>query len=274
MTPARTRCAVLGDPIGHSLSPTLHRAAYAELGLLDWTYGAVAVPAGGLRDFVAALPPDWRGLSLTMPLKREAPVLADRLDDLVAVSGAANTLIVDDTGIAAYNTDIPGFRSALRERYGGPVASADVLGGGATATSALIALAGIGCRECRLFVRDETRAAPTLAAAGNVADRLTATVYRLDEAPGLPPADVVVSTIPAAAQAPWLVDWAKPAPCVFEVLYDPWPTPLAQSAAGVLVGGLDLLVHQAVLQVQLMTGRTPSIDGIRAAGEQELRRRS
>ena len=64
------RCAVLGDPIDHSLSPVIHRAAYAELGL-DWEYDAVAVPAGGLAGFVEGLDPaQWRGLSLTMPLKR------------------------------------------------------------------------------------------------------------------------------------------------------------------------------------------------------------
>jgi shikimate dehydrogenase len=86
------RCAVVGDPIGHSLSPTLHRAAYDAMGL-DWSYSAERVPAGGLASFVASLGEEWRGLSVTAPLKREAAELASTVSSLVSLAGVANTRV-------------------------------------------------------------------------------------------------------------------------------------------------------------------------------------
>src|SRR5262249_50853763 len=133
------RCAVLGDPVEHSLSPALHRAAYAALGL-DWTYDAVRVAAGGLRDFVSGLDESWRGLSLTMPLKREAVPLLTSQDEWTRVSGAANTVLLDsDGGRHGLNTDVPGALAAVNQAVPGHAHSAVVLGGGATAASVLLA---------------------------------------------------------------------------------------------------------------------------------------
>ncbi len=159
------RCAVLGDPIAHSLSPVLHRAAYAELGL-DWTYDAVRVPAGTLLPFLDGLDGTWRGLSLTMPLKRELVPLADEVSDVARRAGAANTLVLADGRRMAHNTDVPGAASAIRERYDGPVHAATILGGGATATSVGLALADLGCRNITVLARSRARAAATLSAVG------------------------------------------------------------------------------------------------------------
>ena len=102
------RCGVLGDPISHSLSPVLHRAAYDALGL-DWSYDAHRVPSGGLAAFLGGLAEDWRGLSLTMPLKREVLPLVDRLSDRARLAGAVNTLLIEDDGTRlGDNTDLPG----------------------------------------------------------------------------------------------------------------------------------------------------------------------
>ncbi len=121
-SPAGRRCGVLGDPIAHSLSPVLHRAAYAELGL-DWSYDAHRVPAGGLESFLAGLDDTWRGLSLTMPLKREALPLVDRLTDRARLAGAVNTLLVEPGGErVGDNTDLPGAAAAVRERTSAPLA--------------------------------------------------------------------------------------------------------------------------------------------------------
>ncbi|MCZ4500781.1 MAG: shikimate dehydrogenase [Marmoricola sp.] len=269
-----TRCAVLGSPIEHSLSPVLHRAAYAELGL-RWTYQAIDVEEQELDEFVRGLDRSWRGLSLTMPLKRTVMPLLDDLDPWARVSGAANTVILNHGARTGYNTDIPGAIAALRERVRGPFTSAVVLGGGATAASMLLALGELGCEHARLLVREPSRAVETVEAVARFERGPQIEVGTLGDPVG--EADLVVSTIPAAAQTPWLVRSADPCPVVFEVLYDPWPTPLAAAAlvsGRILVSGLDLLINQAALQVRLMTNRPAPLAAMRAAGEGALAART
>jgi shikimate dehydrogenase len=269
-----TRCAVLGSPIAHSLSPVLHRAAYAELGL-DWSYDAIEVDSARLEQFVAGLGADWRGLSLTMPLKRAVMPLLDEADAWATASGAANTVVLGDGRLVGHNTDIPGAVAALLESGAGTIRSAVVLGGGATAASLLLALSEVGCVEAHLLVRNPARAVDTLDAVDRHGRGPEIWVGRLSD--GFDGADIVVSTVPVEAQTPELVDAAASADVVFDALYDPWPTPLAESALAnsqVLVGGLDLLVHQAALQVRLMTGREVSVVTLRAAGEKALTERA
>lgn len=262
------RCAVLGDPVAHSLSPVLHRAAYAETGL-DWDYDACRVEAGGLGRFVAGLGPQWRGLSLTMPLKREALALADDVTDRALRAGAANTLVIEGDRRVADNTDVPGAAAALVERVQQPLVVATVLGGGATAASTALALCDLGVGSLTLLVRSPDRALATLAAIDAHPARPAVRVGSLASDPVV--GDVVVSTIPAAAQTAHLVARCADVPVVFDVLYDPWPTPLAAAAGDrVLVSGLDLLVHQAALQFELFTGLPAPVAAMRAAGERAL----
>jgi shikimate dehydrogenase len=269
------RCAVLGDPVAHSLSPVLHRAGYAAVGL-EWEYDARQVRAGDLASFLSGLDADWRGLSVTAPLKREALATADGASDVARSAGGANTLVRRDGGWWADNTDVPGAVAALRERVHRPMATATVLGGGATATSTGLALAELGVRRLEVAVRDEARAAGTVAALRAHHASPEVVVVPLDATEPLT-CDVVVSTVPAAAQTPALVARCADVPVVFDVLYDPWPTPLAAdvlaSADRVLVGGLDLLVHQAVLQFELFTGTTAPAAVMRAAGDAALAER-
>jgi len=271
------RCAVLGDPIAHSLSPVLHRAGYEALGLA-WTYEAQRVASGGLPAFLHGLGLDglddsWRGLSLTMPLKREAVALVDRLTDRARLAGAVNTIVIQAGERLGDNTDLPGAVAAIRERTTTPLASAAILGGGATATSIGLALIELGVTSVRLLVRDEARAAETSAALGAHPAAPAVLVLTLD-ADEVLDTDIVVSTIPAVAQSDALVARCAQVPVVFEALYEPWPTPLARSAQDrVLVSGLDLLVHQAVLQFELFTGLPAPLDAMRAAGLDALARR-
>jgi shikimate dehydrogenase len=269
------RCAVLGRPIAHSLSPALHRAGYRALGL-DWTYEAYDVGAEELPGFLAGLDGSWRGLSLTMPLKRAVLPLLDELDERARQAGAANTVLLGDGRRSGLNTDVPGAAAAIRERHRGPVTRALLVGGGATAASVLLALADLGCRQARLVVRDPDRVGGCLEAVARHPRPPQVEVHTLDE-PG-PDAgwDIVVSTIPAAEQTSAMVRFVASAPVVFDVGYDPWPTALAARAEAdgrVLVSGLDLLVHQAAIQFRLMTGREAPLAVMREAGERELMRR-
>ncbi len=260
------RCGVLGHPISHSLSPVLHRAAYAKLGL-DWEYDAHQVLSGGLPEFLATCGQAWRGLSLTMPLKREAMELADVVSDVAAAASAANTLVLEGGQIFADNTDVPGASAAIRERSGATIRHADILGGGATAGSVLLALAQDGCRQFTLHVRDFDRAAETLAVADRFREPLDVAVVGLDHAMG---GDIVVSTIPASAQTPEIVALAAGVGILFDVIYDPWPTLLARQASAdgrIVVSGLDLLIHQAALQFTIFTGLAAPLEAMRRAGE-------
>ena len=273
-----TRCAVLGDPVEHSLSPVLHRAAYDALDLPDWSYDAVRVSGGTLAGFLDGLDESWRGLSLTMPLKRELLALAGErgweCHPRVHAAGGANTLVRAGGAWRADNTDLPGAAAAVRERYDAVPARVLVVGGGATAASVGLALCDLGATRVELLVRSVERAEETLA-----------TIRRHDSAPEVlavesadrvSPADVLVSTVPADAQDPALIDRSGAA-LLFEALYDPWPTPLAAAAQRgglAVVSGLDLLVHQAVLQVAQMTGSSVSVAVLRDAGERALLERA
>ena len=265
------RCAVLGSPIAHSLSPMLHAAAYAELGLTGWSYGRAEVREGGLRTFVESLDATWRGLSLTMPLKVEALALpgVEVVSDDAQLTGVANTLLLDGPSRAVHNTDVDGLVWALGRALGRSVSSATVLGSGATARSALAALARLGAGRVQVLARDPAKA--------HALRPLTDTLgLALDVHPWRSPpaaADVLVSTVTAGALDGWADDVAGRAEVVFDVVYDPWPTTLAVAAARTgarAVDGLDLLVGQAVLQVELMTGRRPSPEVLRAAGDAAL----
>lgn len=251
MTPRRA--AVLGSPIEHSLSPVLHAAAYREIGL-DWTYTAHQVEEDGLADFVACLGAGWVGLSLTMPLKRAAIGICDHISPTARVVGGANTIVFAADGTTAGdNTDVPGLVNALAEAGVHRVASASVIGGGATAASAIAALAQICDGHIEVFVRSPDRAAtlPVLAEALGVDLRLRPWTEITD---GLA-APLVLATTPGGSTD--AVDVPTAPGVLFDVAYHPWPTLLAdrwEQAGGRVVSGLELLVHQAVLQVELMAG--------------------
>jgi shikimate dehydrogenase len=251
------RAAVLGSPIDHSLSPALHTAAYAALGLAGWSYGRHECDEAALPGFVAGLGPEWAGLSLTMPLKRVALDVADEVSPLAAATGAANTLVLRDGRRVAHNTDVAGIVAAL---HGVPRGGrAVVLGAGGTAQAALAALRDLGIDDVTVLVRDVARTAELRAAAGRlgVAPRIAAGL-----AEGLAAeVDVVVSTLPRGA-ADGLVPRAG---VVLDAVYSPWPTAFAAAATGRVVSGLEMLLHQAVAQVELMTGKPGPVEAMRAA---------
>ncbi|WP_377642967.1 shikimate dehydrogenase [Oryzobacter terrae] len=270
------RAAVLGSPIAHSLSPVLHRAGYAAAGLTDWEYDAHEVAAPGLAGFVDGLDESWRGLSLTMPLKEAALEVAATVSQVATRAGAANTLVRRPDGTwAATNTDVVGLVRALQPHVGADGARrALVIGAGATARSAVLALAELGVTTLTVRARDTAKAADLLAWAldlgigvvnGSVAE-IGPWVTTKD--------DVVVSTVPAgagetvAATVP-----ATHAGTLLDVVYAGWPTPLARSAAAAgmtVVSGLDMLVHQAGEQFALFTGHPAPLEAMAAAGRAAL----
>jgi shikimate dehydrogenase len=245
----------------------MHLAAYAALGL-DWTYEAIELTEDDLELFLKSLGDDVRGLSVTAPLKRRLVELVEMADD--PILRVANTVIVDDGNLSAYNTDVPGVVAALLERGIETVDTARILGGGATASSVAYALSTMGVRHLEIVVRDPSRAADAVDVAES--SGLSVAVHTIDE-PLLDKVDLLVSTVPGeviGSRSYELVDASR---AVFDVIYDPWPTPLMKAAKDAelpAVSGLDLLAHQAALQVVLMTGGVVSPQLLRDAALGEL----
>lgn len=281
--PLTRRAAVLGHPVAHSLSPILHSAAYRSLGLADWQYSAVDTTAEQLPAFLREIDLTWGGLSVTMPLKQAVIPLVDHVEPLAHTVGAVNTVLVQPAGcgvtLVGTNTDVYGLVAALREGLGGrPVESAVVLGAGATAASALAALAELGCTSPLVLVRSLARSV----ALSEAAHRMGVTPRHevLDAVAGLGAlrqADVVISTMPAHAADPVAHSTAAHGVAMrgvlLDVVYDPRPTALSSAwaaAGGTVVGGERMLLHQAAEQVRLMTGRPAPLDAMDAALGQAL----
>lgn len=278
--PERRRAGVVGSPVAHSLSPVLHAAAYAALGLTGWSYDRAEVRRGDLAHHVDALGPEWVGLSVTMPGKEEALDLADGASAEALLSGAANTLVRRGDGWYADNTDIYGLATALTEAGAGQVARGTVLGGGATARSALLALRRLGAAEIDLLVRDDVRPGTRALLDRLAAEPGAARVRVRPLAHGIPldraEADVVVGTLPGGVPAPASRPEGEEAPVVLDVAYAPWPSALARAVTArtagrvAVVRGTSMLLHQAVRQVELMTGGTPPVAVMAAALREAL----
>lgn len=265
----RCRAGVRGSPIEHSLSPVLHRAAYRALGLADWRYDRARVEADELAGHVGALDESWRGLSLTMPLKEAAFAVVHSVSPLARQVGAINTVVRDERGWSGHNTDVYGIVEALAEAGVGierPVPETAILvGAGATARSALAALAQLGVHGVTFMVREAVRP-ESLAFAlelGLTADTLPMGAWPAD-------GGLVVSTIPAPAYAGRLGSLPPPADggAVLDCVYGEGPSPLLAAAVErgyAAVDGTDMLLHQAREQVRLMTGHEAPTAAMREA---------
>lgn len=265
------RAAVLGSPVNHSRSPDLHRAAYAALGLTGWTYEALDTTAEQLPGRVGAAGPEWVGFSVTMPGKLAALAFADERTARAEMIGSANTLVrLPDGRWRADCTDIDGMTGALEES--GLPAEADhavLIGAGGTALPTVAALADWGITTVDVIARDAGRAADVLELAAQLA--ITARFVAFDDPAAIADvadaSDVCISTVPARAAAA-LADPLAGVPRLIDVIYDPWPTPLAAAvevAGGKVVGGLVMLLNQAYSQVEQFTGLPAPREAMAAA---------
>lgn len=272
--------AVLGHPVAHSLSPVLHRAAYAALGLQDWRYEIHDVDEPELAGFLAGLDPSWAGLSLTMPLKQVALRSVDVVQPLAEAVGAVNTVLLQPGGLTVgTNTDVHGLVRALREAQpfgvpdGAALTAGVIVGGGATAASALAALGELGVRRPTVAVRSLGRAGTVLRAAAAMGLEPQLVALGTDRATGaLREAEVVVSTVPGGGAAPLAPLLAgvrlDPTQVLLDVVYEGWPGPLSTqwlASGGSVAPGYLMLLHQACEQVRLMTGRPAPEAAMRAA---------
>lgn len=279
---ATEHLAVLGSPIAHSKSPLIHAAAYRALGLA-WSYGREDLRAEQLGGFLAAHTRGWRGFSLTMPLKEEARRLAAILDPVAAESGVVNTLLRLDSEAqpwAGFNTDVGGLAAAIRGA-GLDVSRTIVIGSGATAVSAILALRSLAARCVEVVARNVDAVAALVARFDGTSEpgaehplAVTGVSFAgLAERFGADHADeatLVVSTLPGPAAGELVLPPAVTAIPLFDVAYDPWPSPLAvtwRACGGEAHTGIGMLVEQALLQVRVFVNGDP---GIPLAGEERV----
>ncbi|WP_043535191.1 shikimate dehydrogenase [Actinomyces polynesiensis] len=268
--------AVIGSPISHSLSPVLHRAAWDSLGLgEDWEYLRLEQTSDTLPTLLASLDEDCVGLSVTMPCKQAVMPLLDVIDPLAEAVGSTNTVVPSAQVLTGFNTDVHGILRAVTEARGaaglGRARSAVVLGARATASSAVAALGSLHTDHVTVVARH-------FAGPGTVATAATRLGIEVEMVPWartdavrevIERADVLVSTVPAGA-ADDLARTLAPRPdqVLLDVVYSPLETPLVRTwrdHGAPVAHGLEMLLHQAVLQVRLMTGRDPDIAWMRRA---------
>lgn len=238
---------VLGNPVKHSLSPLLHNAAYKYLNL-DFSYSAIETDDAGCREIIDSLAKkSIFGLSLTMPFKDLAFQKASIKTDNVARSLCANTLVFRDGEIAAENTDIHGIVQTLKSGHADVTKPWIVLGTGATARSAVIALQEMNVAKIIVMGRDESKLA-------QIRDLYQVDTEKWDSAEV---AGNLLSTIPVTAQSNYQ-NLINDIEFLFDVTYANWPSPFSQIVSknsGVVMNGLSMLIHQAVLQIEIMTGQ-------------------
>ena len=244
------KAAVLGSPIAHSLSPLLHRAAYEELGI-EHNYQAIEVSSAGLSDFISNLDASWTGFSLTMPLKEEAVVLADEVDEIAQRINSANTLYRSDGKWKATSTDMVGFSNALAMHSIEISGHVVILGAGATARAAAASCDGLASHIT--IVNRSTKRIEAMSAA------IQHSQFSFVDWSGssiIEDADLVISTTPVGATDGIELPLKTVAP-FFEALYKPWPTVASSEWAkrgGFVIDGLDLLIHQGIAQMEIFSG--------------------
>ena len=279
-----TWAAVIGSPIEHSLSPVIHRAAWAQLGIDGWEYRRLEQDTDSLPPFIGGLGGDCAGLSVTMPCKQAVMPLLDVIDPLASAVGAVNTVVPSSGVLAGFNTDVTGIASAIRRACSQAnralPTSAVVLGARATASSALAALGELGIVTSTVAARRFGGPGSVVAASSRLGVSIDQVLWSDRDAVlrAVSGADLVISTLPAGVGDPLAEQMSvREGQVLLDVVYSPRETALRSAferKGGIVAEGTDMLIFQAAAQVQLMTGRTPKTDVMRGALEAELVRRA
>ena len=257
--------AVLGSPISHSKSPLIHAAAYRVLGE-DWEYSRFEVAKGGLKRFIENDGMGFTGFSLTMPLKEEAFVFSDVTDEISNSTKASNTLLRVNDQWCAFNTDVFGITQAISQAGTAPIKVSLIIGSGATATSAMAAIANLAPGSSVLISARNKTTRLLLIDFGRSLGLQVSSARRLASA--IKKAQVTISALPGgamdiAAKKLAASRFFKPSGMLLDVAYHPWPSQLAnawQMKNQKVVSGLEMLIWQAVAQIRIFKMGNPEAE--------------
>ena len=278
----RTRLVgLLGWPVEHSLSPAMHNAAFASLGL-DWAYVPLPVYPDHIGDALRGLVAmGFAGANVTVPHKQAVlPHLDDIAEDALVV-GAVNTIVVRDDQLIGENTDVGGFLASLAEAGFDPDGVyAAVLGAGGAARAVVHGLAAAGARQVLIFNRHERRARDLCRDMAKFHTAVRFESYPLSAVEKIgEDTSLIVNTTslgmwPDTETSPWPTWLPVPAHLtVYDLVYRPRETLFltqARASGAEIVDGLGMLVHQGARAFELWTGCTAPIDVMRASCEAAL----
>lgn len=256
------RAAVLGSPISHSLSPTLHNRAYEVLGI-PGKYDAIEISEVEFPQFFAEATAldakvNWRGFSLTMPLKEIVTDALTQVEPLAKRIASANTILIDrnshEVNVKILSTDVLGFSAIFDRLTINQDSSVAIIGGGGTARAALAALDGL-VSNIRVYQRSEKRNELVK----NAASLSTVNFHDFNMLNDISSYSLIISTLPSTAAKVVVAEIPtklRENQVFLDVAYSPFPSAPSiawQKAGGVVIDGVELLIRQALEQIRLMT---------------------
>ncbi|MHB1500337.1 MAG: shikimate dehydrogenase [Candidatus Dormibacteria bacterium] len=272
---------LIGSPVGHSPSAAMHRAAFSALGL-DWDYRPIEVAAGDLPRAWAELRASLLGANVTIPHKMAAADLADRLTPEARASGSVNTLVFAADGVVGATTDGKGFLRALTAAGLASPGRALILGAGGASRAVAQALLSVGCEVTITARRLEQALKVRSCLAESVAAGVRAIAMEAEPISAqLAECDLLVNATPLGSQ--FHLDLCalpvevrlEPGLTVFDLVYSPQSTELIRRAARAgcrTLGGLDMLVQQAALSLEIWSGLPAPVGVMREAAIRHLDR--
>lgn len=276
--------ALIGYPLGHSLSSFIHEAGFKSLGLKA-SYEILETPPETLVDRVKFFKSQgYRGFNVTIPLKLPITMFLDSVDASADIVNAVNTVVIDPQTreMRGYNTDVLGFRNAIPEDVTLCGKVAGVLGTGGAARAAITALAQAQMKEIKLFTRNVPNSLELVNYLRKTFPNVEFNTYQIERIRDLSDIDLLVNTTPigmlgrAADFTPVEENelrTLKQGAVVYDVIYNPKKTillKLAQKYGYRTINGVDMFIHQALAAEQIWTGRTPDFKDMKIAALENL----
>ncbi len=273
--------AILGYPIGHSISPQIHKAGFESLGI-DADYEILETAPENLVDRIRDLKIyGYSGVNVTIPLKVKIAIFVDEVDKNADLAGAINTIkIGTDKTLYGYNTDITGFKFPLPPSLEGKEVT--ILGTGGASRAVTVACTELGVKKINFYTRNIPNALDFVKFFRELAPHIEFTLNQIETLKDLSTTDMLVNTTPigmkghSADRSPVekrVLETLPKSAIVYDIVYNPTETVLLEDAHHLglqTISGLDMLVAQAVAAQKIWFGRTPDFEKMKIAGERAL----